>query len=128
MLVGMHNHSDIKPNEFASRQSLEDALKAGPFIAVNLDVGHFTAANEDAVAFMKQHHERIVTLHIKDRKRDQGALVPFGEGDAPITAVLTLLQQNGWPIPANIEYEYEGGDSVQEIGRCLDYRRRALKA
>ena len=128
MLVGMHNHSDIKPNEFASRQSLEAALKASPFIAVNLDVGHFTAANEDAVAFLKQHHERIVTLHIKDRKRDQGALVPFGEGDAPLTAMLALLQQNGWPIPANIEYEYEGGDSVQEVGRCLDYCRRALAA
>src|SRR5688572_30132570 len=95
MLVGMHNHSDVRPNEFASRQSLEDALKAGPFIAVNLDIGHFTAANEDAVAFLQQHHARIVTLHIKDRKRDQGPNLPFGEGGAPIAKVLNLLQQNG---------------------------------
>lgn len=126
MLVGMHNHSRIDPNEFATAQSLTDALAHGPFIAANLDIGHFTAANEDAVAFLRQHHQRIVTLHLKDRKHDQGANVPFGEGDTPITTVLSLLQQYGWPIPANIEYEYQGGDSVQEVGRCLDYCRKAL--
>lgn len=126
MKVGMHNHSRIDPNEFATARSLTGALAAGPFIAVNLDIGHFTAANEDAVSFLQQHHARIVTLHLKDRKRDQGANVPFGEGDTPIVKVLTLLQQNGWPIPANIEYEYKGGDSVAEVGRCLEYCRTAL--
>jgi sugar phosphate isomerase/epimerase len=126
MVVGMHNHSRIDPNEFATAKSLTDAIQANRFIAVNLDIGHFTAANEDAVAFLQQHHARIVTLHIKDRKRDQGALLPFGEGDAPIVKVLNVLQQNGWPIPANIEYEYAGGDTVEEVRRCLDYCRRAL--
>jgi hypothetical protein len=42
--------------------------------------------------------------------------------------VLKLLNENGWPIPANIEYEYKGGDSVDEVGKCLDYCRRALEA
>jgi sugar phosphate isomerase/epimerase len=126
MLVGMHNHSRIDANEFATAKSLTDAIQANRFIRVNLDIGHFTAANEDAVAFLQQHHARIVTLHIKDRKRDQGATVPFGEGDAPIVKVLNLLQQNGWPIPANIEYEYKGGDSVDEVGKCLAYCRKAL--
>jgi sugar phosphate isomerase/epimerase len=126
MVVGMHNHSRVDPNEFASAKSLTDALQANRYIAVNLDIGHFTAANEDAVAFLTQHHARIVTLHIKDRKRDQGATLPFGEGDAPIVKVLNLLQQNGWPIPANIEYEYKGGDTVDEVGKCLAYCRKAL--
>jgi sugar phosphate isomerase/epimerase len=126
MPVGMHNHSRIDPNEFATAKSLTDALRASRFIAINLDIGHFTAANEDAVSFLQQHHARIVTLHIKDRKRNQGDNVPFGEGDTPIVKVLTLLQQNGWPIPANIEYEYKGGDSVAEVGRCLEYCRKAL--
>ncbi len=126
MKVGVHNHSRIDPNEFATTKSLTDALQASPFIAVNLDIGHFTAANEDAVSFLQQHHARIVTLHLKDRKRDQGDNVPFGEGDSPIIKVLTLLQQNGWPIPANIEYEYKGADTVDEVGKCLAYCRKAL--
>ena len=126
MLVGVHNHSRIDPNEFATVKSFTDALQASPFIAVNLDIGHFTAANEDAVAFLQQHHQRIVTLHLKDRRRNEGPNVPFGEGDTPIVKVLTALQQNGWPIPANIEYEYKGGDSVDEVGKCLAYCRAAL--
>ena len=126
MLVGVHNHSRIDPNEFATAKNFTDALSASPYIAVNLDIGHFTAANEDAVAFLQQHHARIVTLHVKDRRRNEGPNVPFGEGDTPITGVLALLKQNGWPIPANIEYEYEGGDTVAEIRRCLDYCRKAL--
>ena len=126
MPVGVHNHSRIDLNEFATAKSLTDALTASPYIAVNLDIGHFTAANEDAVAFLQQHHARIVTLHLKDRRRNEGPNVPFGEGDTPITKVLALLKQNGWPIPANIEYEYKGGDTVEEVRRCLDYCRKAL--
>lgn len=126
MLVGVHNHSRIDPNEFATAHSLTGALDGGRFMAVNLDIGHFTAANGDAVEFLTRHHERIVTLHIKDRKRDQGPHVAMGEGDAPIVAVLKLLRDRQWAIPANIEYEYEGGDSVEQVGKCLDYCRRAL--
>lgn len=128
MAVAMHNHSEIHPNEFATPDDFEKAMK-GPGrerIAVNLDIGHYTAANFDAVAFLKKHHRRIVTLHIKDRKRDQGALTPFGEGDAPIREVLTLLRQRRWNIPANIEYEYAGRDTVTEVRRCLEYCQSVL--
>jgi sugar phosphate isomerase/epimerase len=126
MRVGMHNHSRIAPNEFATPESFLTAAKAGAFIAVNLDIGHFTAADFDAVDFVREHHQRIVTLHLKDRKKGQGPNVPFGEGDTPIVAVLRLLRDQKWPIPANIEYEYKGGDTVEEVKRCFEYCKRAL--
>lgn len=126
MLVGMHNHSRIDPNEFATAKSLTDALAKGKYIAVNLDVGHFTAANEDAVAFLEQHHDRIVTLHIKDRHRDQGPNVALGTGDAPIGQVLRMVRDRGWSIPINLEYEYKGGDTIEEVRKMLDYCRREL--
>ncbi|HLY15603.1 MAG TPA: TIM barrel protein [Bryobacteraceae bacterium] len=127
MVVGMHGHSNIKdPNEFAKPESFEAAMKMSKYIAVNLDIGHFWAAGYDPVAYIEEHHERIVTLHIKDRGKNQGKNMPFGEADTPITDVLQLLKRKKYPIPANIEYEYDGGDTVAEVRKCYEYCRRAL--
>jgi sugar phosphate isomerase/epimerase len=125
--VGMHNHSNLRPNEFARPEDFEEAMKGNSeYICVNLDIGHFTAAGFDAVDYLSKHHERIVTLHIKDRKKNQGANVPFGEGDTPIKQVLQHLKQHKLKIPANIEYEYKGADTVAEVRKCLDYCKAAL--
>ncbi len=127
MRVGLHNHSNIKPNEFATPDDFSKAMAGmSEYICINLDIGHFTAANFDAVDFLNKNHDKIVTLHIKDRKRNQGANVPFGQGDTPIKPVLELLMKNKWKIPANIEYEYNGSDTVTEVKRCYEFCRKAL--
>ena len=128
MPVAMHNHSRVDPNEFSSPDDFARAIEMGGAapIAVNLDIGHFVAANHDPIAFLREHHQRIVTLHLKDRKRNQGSNTPWGEGDTPIRETLHLLRDEGWAIPANIEYEYDGGDTLTELRRCLDYCREAL--
>ena len=126
--VGFHNHSNVKPNEFATPDDFAAALRgASDMLAINLDIGHFTAAGFDALSFLDAHHERILSLHLKDRRRDQGPNVPFGTGDTPIVAVLRRLRDRRWSIPANIEYEYKGADTVDEVRRCLDYCRQALE-
>ncbi|MGH9721263.1 MAG: sugar phosphate isomerase/epimerase family protein [Bryobacteraceae bacterium] len=125
--VGMHNHSNIRPNEFATPQNFADAMAGmSEYIVVNLDIGHFTAAGFDAVDYLKQNHKKIVTLHIKDRKKNQGANVPLGEGDTPIKEVLAVLREHRYPIPANIEYEYKGEDTVAEVKKCYEYCKKAL--
>jgi sugar phosphate isomerase/epimerase len=127
--VAFHNHSSTAPDEFAAPESFAAALEGrSDKLAINLDIGHFTAANYDALDYLDRHHSRIVSLHIKDRRRDQGPYVPFGEGDTPIVAVLQRLRDRKWDIPAQIEYEYRGQDTVAEVRRSLEYCRRALEA
>jgi sugar phosphate isomerase/epimerase len=130
--VGFHGHDNTAdPDEFSTPQTFERALRgASQYLAINLDIGHFTAAGGDAVGFIREHHDRIVTLHLKDRKKNHGANLPFGEGDTPIVAVLQLLRDQHWPIPANIEYEYgkPGMDTIAEVKRCYAYCRQALES
>ncbi len=127
MRVGMHNHSNIRENEFATPDDFAEARKGmSDHIAINLDIGHFTAANFDPLEFIEKHHGDILTLHIKDRKRNQGDNVPFGEGDTKIVETLQLLRDKKYKIPANIEYEYNGEDTVQEVRKCFAYCKKAL--
>ena len=126
MKVGFHNHANIRPDEVATPDDLAAILKAGPHCAVTLDIGHFTAAKFDALAFLDEHHDRIVSMHLKDRKRT-GETLPFGEGDAPVAAVLTRLRDRKWDIPAHIEYEYRGKGTIEEMTDLLAFCRRTLE-
>ena len=128
MRVAMHGHSNLTdPNEFATPESFAAAMKMSKYYKVNLDIGHFTAANFDAVAYIREHHADITNLHLKDRKKNQGDNTPWGQGDTPIEAVLKLLKQERWPIRAYIEYEYKGaGSPVDEVRKCYEYAKRAL--
>ena len=124
--VGFHNHSNKAPDEFARPEDFEEALRgASEYLAINLDIGHFTVAGYDPVSFLEQHHDRIIVLHIKDGKVG-GPFVPFGQGDTKIKEVLQVLKTKHYPIPANIEYEYKGGDTVEEVKKCFAYCKAAL--
>ena len=76
--------------------------------------------------WFRQHYREVISLHIKDRKKDQGPAVPFGEGDTPIDAVLRFTRDNAKNIPALIEYEYEAKDNAAEIQKCFNYCKRVL--
>jgi sugar phosphate isomerase/epimerase len=128
MPVAMHNHSMVDdPNEFATTASLTTALKLSPHFRLNLDIGHFTAANYDAVAYIREHHASITNLHLKDRKKDQGPNTAWGTGDTPIRDVLQLLKKERWPIRAYIEYEHRGdAGPVEEVKKCYAFAKSAL--
>ena len=107
LLVGYHGHDATNdPNQTATLESYDTLMAYGKYNGVNLDIGHFTAANYDAVAFLKAHHAKITNLHVKDMKKDHGTYTPFGEGDTPIRGVLQLLKKEKYGFPGNIELEY----------------------
>ena len=128
MRVGFHGHSNLTdPEEVAKPESFEAVMAPSKYLCANLDIGHYTEAGYDPVAFIEQHHDRITNLHLKDKKTyaNGGGNVPWGQGDTKIKACLKLLQAKKWDIPANIEFEY-AGDPVAEVTTCFQYCKDAL--
>jgi sugar phosphate isomerase/epimerase len=123
--VGYHGHATTTAADF------ETAFSYAKYNGANLDIGHFVAGqNTSPVPFIKQHHDRITHIHVKDRKLNNGPNVPFGQGDTPIKEVLQLIRDNKWKIQATIEFEYpvpEGSDRMTEIKKSIDYCRAALQ-
>jgi sugar phosphate isomerase/epimerase len=128
--LALHGHSNLSdPNQFATPESFVQGLAMSRWYKINLDIGHFSAAGFDSVAFIRAHHDRISNLHVKDRKNNNGPNVPLGQGDTPIRPVLELLKREHYRIPVDVEYEYAGsGTSTQEIQHCLDYVKAILAA
>jgi sugar phosphate isomerase/epimerase len=124
LMVGYHGHATTTPEHW------EAAFSLAKYNGANVDLGHFVAGNNvSPVPFIKQHHERITHVHLKDRKMHDGPNTPFGEGDTPIAEVLRLLRDNRWKIQATIEFEYKippGSDRMKEISRAIKFCREAL--
>src|SRR6266576_1146839 len=123
-MVGYHGHATTTPGHW------ETAFSFAEYNGANVDLGHFVAGNNvSPVPFLKQHHDRITHVHVKDRKMHNGPNTPFGEGDTPIAEVLRLIRDNQWNIQATIEFEYKippGSDRMTEIARAIRFCREAL--
>ena len=126
-----HPHAAVDdPNEVATPESMEKLLGMSKTFVINLDIGHYTAGNNDAAAFLRKHHDRITHIHIKDRKRNQGPNVQLGTGDTPIKECLTLIRDNHYPIICLLEREYRDapGTAVEQTKWQMDYIKNILEA
>ena len=126
MRVGYHGHEQQTPTFW------DTALAQSPGNAINFDLGHYVAAgNPDPLVFLKQKHDRISSMHIKDRQTaDHGkGNLQWGQGDTPLLAVLKLMRDQKYNFPATVELEYQipaGSNAVAEVKKCVAYCRNAL--
>ena len=130
IMIGYHGHTAGPGGEaFGAPENWEKAMEAAKYNGINLDLGHFLVGNQTSpIPFMTRYHDHITHIHVKDRKLS-GATVPFGQGDVPIVEALQLMKKNKWKFQATIEFEYptpQGSDVLTEIGKCVEYCRKAL--
>lgn len=122
--VGYHAHLQATPTLW------DNALAQSKYNAINLDIGHYTAGTSSSpIPFIEKNHERIMSLHLKDRKYHDGPNQPWGQGDTPIAEALQLIKKNKWKFPATIELEYNipaGSDAVKEVIKCREFAAKAL--
>ena len=125
IMIGFHNHTQLTPTTYDG-----DILSYGKYLGINLDTGHYVAGtNESPIALIEKHRDRMVSVHLKDRKRNNGPNMPFGEGDTPLVELLQYMKKNRMTFPADIELEYgipKGSDAVQEVTRCVQFCKKAL--
>ena len=128
LFAGLHNHDNLSdPDAINTEQSFDKGLALSPDFKATLDVRHFTAANGDCLGFLERHHERVSSVHLGDRRKNNGRSTPFGEGDAPIIEILRLIRDNRWPIVALLEFEHGTlRTEVEEVRLMFDYCKRAL--
>ena len=124
--VGFHNHT----NNLPEMDKFDSILDLGQYIGFNLDIGHYVAGSKglSPIPVLEKYHDRIVSLHLKDRTAD-GGNVPWGQGQTPIKEVLQLMRKEKWTFPAEVELEYkipEGSDAVKEVAKCVQYCKEAL--
>jgi sugar phosphate isomerase/epimerase len=130
MFLGIHNHANLSdPDAMNSEESFVKGLSFSPDVKATLDTRHFTAANGDCLSFLQRHHDRISSVHLGDRRRNNGRSTPFGEGDAPIIEVLRMIRDNRWPIVALLEFEHGTlRPQVDEVQLMFDYCKRAVSS
>jgi sugar phosphate isomerase/epimerase len=125
IMIGFHNHTQITPTTYEGSM-----LSYGRNLAVNLDIGHYVAGtNCSPIPMIEKHADRILSIHLKDRKVNNGPNMPFGCGDTPISLTLQYLKRSGFSFPADIELEYpipEDSDAVKEVTRCVQFCEQAL--
>ncbi len=127
---GYHTHTQVKDTVY------DEALAQNPYNSINLDAGHYIAVGAphntaSLLAFIEAKHDRITSMHIKDRtSKEHGAgNLEWGKGDTPLKEVLTLLKTKKYKFPATIELEYEvpaGSTAVEEVKKCVAYAKNIL--
>jgi sugar phosphate isomerase/epimerase len=126
--IGYHAHLQ------ATDTLWDVALEQSPYNSLNLDCGHYIAVGgkntkESLFALIESKHDRITSMHIKDRTADGKQNLPWGQGDTPIREILSLIKTKKYKFPATIELEYdvpEGSDAVKEVAKCVAYAKNIL--
>lgn len=132
LMVGYHGHGNLtNPEAFGRLGAWEQSFWYSKYNGANVDIGHFFASNGfSPAAWIKENHTRITHVHLKDRKANNGAGMPWGQGDTPLKEILLLMKAEKYKFQATIELEYPvpaGSNTLAEITKCVQYCKEVLE-
>ena len=130
MYALFHNHNQFAEEGF----NIDTYLAVSPAVMLNFDVGHyFGSTGLNPCDFMRKYHDRIFSIHIKDKTGPQtdppNTNQVFGQGETNVAEILLLIKNEGWPIHVDIELEYDinpCSNQVKETKTCVQYLRNIL--
>lgn len=133
--MGLHNHwfgeewyKGDRTQEYETPDDFLNLFKStSNYMNANLDVGHFAAAGYDPVDFLREHHDRIVSLHVKDRDKDEKRTNRrFGHGATPVVEVMRVCKEVKFKYAANLEYEIEEDHPTAGLLDAFEFVKKAL--
>jgi sugar phosphate isomerase/epimerase len=132
VMVGYHGHGNLtNPEAFGRLGAWEQAFWYSKFNGANVDIGHFFASNGFSPAeWIAENHTRITHVHLKDRKANMGAGMPWGQGDTPLKEILLMMKRERYKFQGTIELEYPippDSTVLKEIGKCVKFCREVLE-
>ena len=112
--------SDLEPKDFSYLlNNLCDRIGA------NYDIGNSASLGYDFREEIESYGKKIFNLHVKDRKFG-GTTIDFGNGDADIKGVLTLLSKNNYDKGIIIQGA-RGANDLETAQNQLDYTKEVIK-
>ena len=123
--IAFHNHTQIAADTYdGALLDYSDRFK------INFDIGNYVAANnDDPLAFIRRYRDRLASIHIKDRRSNNGPELPFGTGETPLVELFAMLKAERIDVPCDIEVEYDfpsGSDAVRETRKCREFCRNVI--
>lgn len=124
--LAIHNHG---PEDKVYPGPAEAWKAAAPYdqrIGLCIDVGHAFRAGQDPAAAIRQFHQRLYHIHLKDLTlAADGKEVPteVGRGNMDIKGIIAALKDVEYAHPVDFEYEKAGGDHVEGLRQSIAFVR-----
>jgi inosose dehydratase len=128
--LAVHNHGpgdDSYPSPLDAWKAVEPYDKR---IGLCIDVGHSYRAGADPAAAIRQCHERLYDVHLKDSLAEVGATkdipVEVGRGHMDIKGIIAALIEVKYSHIVAFEYEKGGADPTAGLLESVQYVRKIL--
>ncbi|MDR1671897.1 MAG: sugar phosphate isomerase/epimerase [Bacteroidales bacterium] len=126
----IHIHGpDIK--EYPNAKDVIDHVKdLDPRIGLCLDVGHDVRAGFDPVDDLKNYHERVFDIHIKDvtAAGKEGKTCEMGRGVIDIPAFVRMLRSVKYTGACSLEFEKDMTDPLAGLAESIGYFKGVITA
>jgi inosose dehydratase len=130
--VAIHNHGPTE--KLATGMDVWKAVQ--PFdkrVGLCLDVGHGFRAGENPADTVRQCHQRIYEVHLRDTAVTGGGMkdpqpVVIGHGLLDFRSIIAALLEVKYPFEAEFEYEKKEDDRVPGLAESVGYIRGLLAA
>lgn len=125
--VGLETH-----DEFSSASAVARAITGvpGPWIGAIWDMFHTARMGESPTEVLSALADRLVNVHLKDGRRENGGwrLVLLGDGEIAVRDALKQLQARGYAGCVSVEWEKKWHPELAEPEVAFPQHMRVLRA